>query len=145
MSKNILILGAVVIVILGGILFLSGNNNEGTTQTQETATIEQATLERYKEYSPELVSNAAPDQKTVLFFHASWCPTCQVADRAFKESHDEIPADVVILKTDYDTSDDLKRQYDVNYQHTFVQVESDGSQVTQWNGGDLSQVKARVQ
>jgi thiol-disulfide isomerase/thioredoxin len=37
----------------------------------------------YMDYSPELVASALKDgQRVVLFFAASWCPSCKALDRA---------------------------------------------------------------
>lgn len=93
----------------------------------------------YLDYSPEtLKAEIAEDHKVVLFFHAPWCPFCKAADAAFKAKLDQIPANVVILKTDYDSNTALKQQYGVTYQHTFVQIDKDGNMLSKWNGGDLA-------
>lgn len=92
----------------------------------------------YKTYSPETVKNEqAAGNKVVLFFYASWCPYCQAADKAFNENLEKIPAGVTLLKTDYDSNKDLKTKYGVTYQHTFVQIDNNGNQITKWNGGDI--------
>jgi thiol-disulfide isomerase/thioredoxin len=79
--------------------------------------------------------------KVVLFFHAPWCPFCRAANTAFLQRADEIPSGVVVLKTDYDTNTELKRKYGVTYQHTFVQIDANGNQVSKWNGGDIDNLK----
>ncbi len=91
----------------------------------------------YKDYSPETVAaEQKAGNKVVLFFHAVWCPYCKAADAAFKANLDKIPAGVTVLKTDYDSNTALKQKYGVTYQHTFVQIDNAGNQVTKWNGGD---------
>lgn len=92
----------------------------------------------YKDYSSQTVtSEQAAGQKVVLFFHASWCPTCKAADNAFKANTGKIPAGVTVLKTDYDNSKDLKTKYGITTQHTFVQIDSEGNMITKWVSGDV--------
>lgn len=92
----------------------------------------------YQDYSPELVkSEQDAGHKVVLFFHATWCPECRAADKAFKANLDKIPQGVSLLKTDYDSNLDLKKKYGVTYQHTFVQIDSEGNLVSKWTGGDI--------
>jgi len=93
----------------------------------------------YEEYSPEKVASAG-ENKTILFFHAPWCPTCKSADKDISQNLNLIPDDVVILKTDYDNSSELKKKYGVTYQHTFVQVDAEGNQIKKWSGGGLSSI-----
>jgi thiol-disulfide isomerase/thioredoxin len=96
----------------------------------------------YKDYSPETVANEQKaGNKVVLFFHAPWCPFCKAADAAFKEKVGQIPSGVTVLKTDYDSNTDLKKKYGVTYQHTFVQIDTNGNMVTKWNGGDIDNLK----
>jgi thioredoxin 1 len=72
--------------------------------------------------------------KVVLFFRASWCPTCKALDADIKKNAMSIPKGVTILDVDYDTSADLKKKYGVTYQHTLVQVDSKGTQLMKWQG-----------
>lgn len=71
----------------------------------------------------------------VLFFKASWCPSCRTLDTNIKASLDMIPADLTILELDYDTATALKQQYSVTTQHTLVQVDANGTLVKKWSGG----------
>ena len=84
------------------------------------------------------------DKKRVLFFHANWCPTCKAADADFNSNLSEIPGGVVVIKTDYDNEDELKEKYGITYQHTFVQVDENGDEVTKWNGGGTAELIANV-
>lgn len=88
----------------------------------------------YEVYAPEKVARAAMGD-VVIFFHASWCPTCRTVDADIKAHLDEIPEDLSILNINYDTSDELKKKYGVTYQHTFVQVDAEGNLIHKWQGG----------
>ncbi len=73
--------------------------------------------------------------KVVLFFKASWCPSCRTLDADIKASLGDIPAGVTILEVDYDKYGDLKQKYGVTMQHTLVQVDKNGNQIAKWSGG----------
>lgn len=86
----------------------------------------------------------AKDGKVILFFHASWCPSCKTADTAIQSS--PIPDGVYILKTDYDANTSLKQKYGVTYQHTFVQVDAAGNMITKWSGSSsVAEIVAKLQ
>lgn len=87
----------------------------------------------YESYSPEKLA-LADTGKVVLFFRASWCPTCRTLDADIKGNLDDIPGGVHILDVNYDDSTSLKQKYGVTYQHTLVQVDSSGNQITKWTG-----------
>ncbi len=76
----------------------------------------------------------AKEGKVVLFFRASWCPTCRALDADIRKNLSAIPAGVTILDVDYDRYADLKKRYGVTTQHTLVQVDADGNEVTKWIG-----------
>lgn len=82
----------------------------------------------YMDYSPELATSAMKSGKTVvLFFAASWCPSCKALDKTIQADLGSIPADTLVLKVDYDTSAELKKQYGVVTQHTTVVLGTDGT------------------
>lgn len=79
----------------------------------------------------------------VYFFHASWCPTCRAAEEAIER--DGIPDGLTVVKVDYDTETDLRREYGVTTQHTFVQVDADGAELAKWTGSrDGAEILAKT-
>ncbi len=88
--------------------------------------------------------DAAKDLKRVLFFAASWCPTCMATDKALKQPGVDIPAGISIFKADFDSSTDLKAKYGVTSMDTFVEVDKDGQKVTLWNGGGVEGIAKNV-
>ncbi len=85
----------------------------------------------YQEYSEEAFKDADTFIR-VLYFNASWCPTCNLNDK--KLSSMDIPEDMVILKVDYDSALELRQKYGITNQDTFVQVDEDGNEVAKWTG-----------
>jgi thioredoxin 1 len=58
------------------------------------------------------------------------------ADTATVESLDAdgVPAGLTVVSVDYDAATDLKKQYGVTVQHTFVQVDEQGNQLAKFSG-----------
>lgn len=78
------------------------------------------------------------DSKKVYFFHASWCPICKDIDAEINADISKIPAGVTLIKTDFDSSIDLRKKYGVTYQYTFVQVDNNGNETDQWSATSLA-------
>lgn len=99
----------------------------------------------YEAYSRDKLSRAE-NGDVVLFFHASWCPSCRGLNKDIENNITSIPNNVTILKTDYDTETELKKKYGVTSQHTLVQVDKDGNLIKKWSGGGtLSGLVAKIQ
>ncbi len=129
-------IGLVLIISVGfGLLFFIGNSsNQPARSLNPSANSEFS--KRYVAYSEENLLKATQNNgKAVVFFHADWCPTCIAAEADFRENFDNLPKDVIILKTNYDTSTALKQKYSVVYQDTFVQIDSRGDEITKWVSG----------
>jgi thiol-disulfide isomerase/thioredoxin len=95
---------------------------------------------KYVDYKPELLSNA-DNNPVVLFFHASWCPTCKATEKSIADNQDAFKkTGITLLKIDYDTATDLKKQYGVTSQSTFVKVDATGKQLKK--GAGLTTVDA---
>ena len=97
-------------------------------------------LDAYEADKASLAGN-----NVVLFFNASWCPTCREANSNFEASKASFPNGLTIVNVDYDSNTDLRKQYGVTTQHTFVAVDPDGEQLKKWTGSDtIAQVEVRV-
>ena len=64
----------------------------------------------FSDYAVAKLVNAEKGN-VVLFFSASWCPTCKEANKNFNASTP--PDDLTLLKVDYDSSNDLKKKYGI--------------------------------
>lgn len=155
MSKGntaLIIILLIGIVIVGG-LFIGKSNSPLTSKSTTTTKsrgnkisdpVENTEIERYVLYSPQVVENTK-DKKKVLYFWAVWCPTCKIANAEFINREDEIPEDVVVFKVNYDTETELKKKYNITYQHTFVYIDDNGNEITQWNGGGIRELLTYLQ
>lgn len=99
----------------------------------------------YLPYEASKVAMAS-EGDVVLFFRASWCPSCRALDSDIKANLGAIPAEVTILDVDYDAQTALKQKYGVTTQHTLVQVAADGTLIKKWSGGStLASVVGQVE
>jgi len=99
----------------------------------------------YEDYSASKLAMAA-DGDVVLFFHASWCPSCRGLENDINKNISNIPAGTHILKVDYDTETELKKKYGIVRQHTLVQVDQNGAALQTLTGltNTLAQVAAQL-
>ncbi len=137
MKKITGIIAVVAILVAGGI-YVSVNNQESDTMVNTsidavTAKVDTMMQGSYEAYSPEKIARAQTGD-VVLFFHASWCPSCRSLNSDIESNLTSIPEGVLILKVDYDKEVDLKKKYGVTYQHTLVQVDKDGNHIKKWSG-----------
>ena len=115
----------------------------------EIVTTEQNNDVRYVNYSNTNFDKSR-DKVRVLFFYASWCPTCRPAGTDLTNNKSKIPEDVVVFRVNYNDPDtdqdekDLAKKYNITYQHTYVQIDALGKQVAKWNGGALNELLANI-
>ena len=151
---GVLIVAAIVILTIGYALVAGGEPTTQLTDTpaadsqditpQSTPTTQQTSNEsqpeqprtvtapgRYTEFTADRQSEQGFNN-TILFFYASWCPECRGFDQAIQNS--SIPEGTQILRVNFDQSQQLRQQYGVTIQTTFVRVTSDGEFVTKWVG-----------
>jgi len=161
MNKTILSIIVVLLLLLGAYFILTSgdngqvqNNNINQTETVIQGIDNSELIQdknnilvagSYQAYNPEKIA-LAESEKVVLFFHASWCPSCRAINTDIENNLNNIPAKLNILKVDYDKETELKKKYGVTYQHTFVQVDKDGNLIKKWSGGQtLSSIVSQVQ
>ncbi|MDP6561944.1 MAG: thioredoxin family protein [Candidatus Peribacteraceae bacterium] len=80
----------------------------------------------YTQYADGVIGNG---QESVLFFHATWCPKCKENDGRLKEFYGSSDYPRSVYKIDYDTSTDLKSQYGIIGQDTFILIDGNGNEV----------------
>lgn len=139
MKTQYIVLGIIgILVVGGGFLFVKNQSTpKDSLSAQNTSAKQEEIKTRYLDYSEENFANAVEaNNRPVLWFAAlAWCSSCQAADRDFKAHFDKVPNDITIMKIDYDTEKQLKQKYAIVMQDTFVQVDSQGKEITRWNSG----------
>jgi thioredoxin 1 len=155
----LLIAGVIVLLILGVVSYTVINKKDtqnplvtvfptSTPIETNTPSVQESTLS-YLPYSKDTFDSAAVERR-VLFFYADWCPTCRPADKNFSENINQIPDDVTLIRVNYNDQDteqeekDLAKKYNVTYQHTFVQIDQNGNEVTKWNGGQIEELLSKI-
>ena len=160
---NAVVYGIIIVGILAliGFLLLGGKSIFDGPLIQDSPTNQQGksvgedssdtlTDGRYVEFKSGTLEMYT-DKRRVLYFYANWCPTCRPADANFKANESKIPEDVVVIRVNYNDSDtdsdeeQLATQYGITYQHTFVQIDAEGNEVTKWNGGEISELLDNIQ
>jgi thiol-disulfide isomerase/thioredoxin len=167
-KKIVLILSVSILVIIGGLGFVYAKNSSNNKNV-ETAKNNISEQEVKTEDGPKVAEETMPstdatkntgayvsladynanptkynDFKKVYFFHAGWCPICQGIDKEINSDISKLPAGVVFVKTDFDSSTDLRKKYGVTTQYTFVQVDGSGNETAQWSASSLSSAIAGI-
>lgn len=146
MSKKIwIIVGIIVLLLVGNGIYAYLNNKEGVMVEEKVEMMKEDTVQdivqddvmmkvgSYEAYAPEKLARAETGD-VVLFFHASWCPSCRGLNSNIEANMSAIPEGLSILKVDYDKETELKKKYGITYQHTLVQVDKDGNLIKKWSG-----------
>lgn len=167
--KHSLIIGIILILCLGFSSFLLLNQNKtdiseapannkptqlyqhNSNQDIQNSNSNQINNQniKYFPYSEQVFNNHS-GKKRVLFFYANWCPTCRPADANFKDLEKKIPDDTVVIRVNYKDSDtddmekELANKYKITYQHSFIQIDSQGNEITRWNGGKINELLANL-
>lgn len=119
-----------------------------TPPTSEAAPEPQTTTNpaTYTPYTAAAVDSAlVAGKKVVLFFHAQRCPTCRRADKDLTNNVAELPWDVVVFKVNYDEEKELKQQYGVTSQHTFVEIDATKTMIAKMQGGSVDELQSLFQ
>lgn len=140
--KTLFAIVGIVILIAGAFVYVimkpnaPMNNGSNTTTEEKTSASTNSTSVPttqmnkgvYIDYSADLIAST-PGTK-LLFFHAPWCPQCRAIEASIKTSG--LPDGVTVLKVDYDTNQQLRQQYGVTLQTTFVKIDDDGNKTASY-------------
>lgn len=164
-NKKITIFIASALVFVAGAIFLLATqntqkdnqsaNSTSTTQTNtpSTNTESQTTAQTTPSTSPGVFIDFADytadpskysNSKKIYFFHAEWCPVCKGIEQEINNDPSRIPNGVTLIKVDFEQETRLRKDYEVTYQYTFVQIDNDGKEVAQWTASNLDKVIAGI-
>lgn len=106
-----------------------------TSSPGESAVADRAGAGRYVDYERYAADPSAyASGRVVLFFHATWCHDCQTTDDNLRSDPASLPGDLTVVQVDYDHSTDLKKEYGVTQQWTFVSIDDDGTKLKAFTG-----------
>jgi thiol:disulfide interchange protein len=119
-------------VIMGGVLaWCASQIPVDTANTWGAVVAPNAQGAAYQVYSQEVFDAARSNGKTVVLnFRATRCPTCTEVSNDMMAKLAMLPDDVVILEVDYDIYTELKDQYWVTVQTTFVIIDENNQYQT---------------
>jgi thiol-disulfide isomerase/thioredoxin len=154
MNKNTgIVIAIVVLAVIGGVYTSTTGTGRSVVPEKDVVMVKDEVVESdtvaktgsYEVYEASKLARAETGD-VVLFFHASWCPSCRALNSSIESNLRSIPLGVTILKTDYDKETELKKKYGVTYQHTLVQVDKDGNMIKKWSGGStLDNLLSQIQ
>src|SRR3989337_3019130 len=108
MNKNVgIIIGAMAVIVILGWMYIFMNNRSDDVTIEEKNQVMNGGNDSmmkagfYEAYTSDKLARADTGD-VVLFFHASWCPSCRGLNADIEKNMSVIPAGVTILKTDYD-------------------------------------------
>ncbi len=170
MDKSVKILIAIIVLIalvVVGYFFINDNNNDESLSTNsQSSTASVAESETTSPSSPENLESAENNKaqgeyitvaeyesnsekytnsKKVYFFHASWCPICKSIEKDFKSDLSQIPENTVIIEADFDKETQLRKDFGVTTQYTFVQFNDNGSQIAKWSATSTDKALGGIQ
>ena len=99
----------------------------------------------YEDYTEAKYLAVKGKEPFVLFFHADWCPICRQMEKAISADLENYPKGTRFLKADYDSEDELKKEYDIKVQSTVVVVDGSGDVIYTAQDPALDDLKAAIE
>lgn len=89
----------------------------------------------YVAYTAEAYAKAKTEGRPVLlYFWAGWCPICRAEEPKVKASVESSAVPVAGFRVDFDTQEDLKKEFRVPYQHTTIILDARGRESARFTG-----------
>lgn len=96
--------------------------------------IEMSGTPMYIDYHADQLDRHLGKDPIILFFHAEWCPLCRKSEAVIQEGFESLEGGVIWMKVDYDTELELRKEYGITYQDTFIVLNAEGEEVERQNG-----------
>jgi len=101
---------------------------ENIDDSNETMAAEINGLEQYQDYAQKAVVQAQENNNHyAFFFHADWCSTCKTVEKDILLHIESLPDKSVIFKVDFDTANQIKKDFNVLTQTTFIFFDPKGN------------------
>ncbi len=113
------------------------NQNSGPAKV-----VEAAADARFTVYADS--ASVIGKEPVALFFHADWCGTCTALEKDINNNIDELPKDAKILKVNFDTEIELKKEYGVLLQSMFVVLDKDGNVIEKLAAPTFDKLKEAI-
>ena len=119
-------------------------DDSGSTTSTQSEVMEKddsttgAIMNGYMHYQEGVLENG---ETKVLFFHAAWCPYCIEKDENLRAWYKTEQIPINTYRIDFDTATELKQQFGVAMQDTFVVVDGSGKVVTTLSAPSLGDLK----
>lgn len=147
--KNVISIACVALLLTACKPLIDQSPN---TMEPEKPVVEQEQAKEPEEKNTAVVSNYKPyqagvladGQTKILFFHAAWCPVCIEADKELSDWYATEQIPLPMYRVDYDTEKELKKQYGVTVQHTFVVVDGSGKMMSAVTGPSAANLKRLI-
>ena len=131
--KNRLYFLPFIILSLGLIGAGCNLSQENTNRVKTSAP--QTTTNNYVQYSQSAYDQAQKDERPLfLFFYADWCTTCRAQNPGVVKMFEETDSNVQGFRVNYDTEDELKKEFGIFIQHTMILLDGKGVEVERWIG-----------
>ena len=153
-NSKIILWGVVLLVIVGALFYLNNPSVSDTSSEIANSVVEKTAessgkilagdLSKYLEFNKAEYEMALSENKIILlYFYASWCPTCKAEQPETIMAFDEINnPNIIGFRVNYkdsatdDYEESLAQKFGVPYQHTKVIIQN-GEQVLKsldsWN------------
>lgn len=115
--------------------------NELSDLSQDNTEV--ALASNYVDFSQAQYDQMKGTEPFALFFHAEWCPKCQKLNSEITENQSELNGK--ILKTNFDQETELKKEFGVNMQTTFVIFNASGEVSTKLTNPSLDELNTALE
>ena len=132
-----------LLLVLCGNLISEGHEMSGMKNKSDKK-LEMEAVNPVEFTTLEDASMYAKDGNAVLFFNATWCPSCRAVTKDLNTKASSLNKGTTVIMVDYDKYKDLKVKYGVYNQHTFVQIDSMGKKLKIWNGGSIKEINKQT-
>jgi len=96
----------------------------------------------YTAYSDGIIGNG---EESVLFFHATWCPACKQNNSNLISWYGAESFPRSVYKIDYDTAIELRKQFSITGQDTFIHIDGNGKEIQRVSFPTESALRALIQ